>query len=53
MQGNTLEKGPHSENDDTAVSDRSRGRQEPDYSTLDIRDNSFTNDMSKPTSFVH
>jgi Right handed beta helix region len=52
MQGNTLEKGPHSENDDTAVSIGAEGVKHPTH-TLDIRDNSFTNDMSKPTSFVH
>lgn len=52
MQGNTLEKGPHSENDDTAVSIGAEGVKNPTH-TLDIRDNSFTNDMSRRTSFVH
>jgi len=51
MQGNTLEKGPHSENDDTAVAIGAEGVKNPTH-TLDIRDNSFTNDMSKPTNFV-
>lgn len=52
MQGNTLEKGPHSDNDDTAVAIGAEGVKHPTH-TLEIRDNSFTNDMSKPTSFVH
>ena len=52
MQGNTLEKGPHSENTDTAVSIGAEGVKNPTNSLV-IRNNSFTNDMPTPTSFVH
>ncbi len=52
MQGNTLEKGLHSENNDTAVAIGAEGVKNPTNSLV-IRDNSFTNDMEVPTSFVH
>lgn len=52
MQGNHLEKGPHSENEDTAVAIGFEGTRNPTHELI-IRDNSFTSDMSKPTSFVH
>jgi hypothetical protein len=51
MQGNTLEKGPHSENYDTAVSIGAEGLKNPTNSLV-IRNNNFTNDMAVPTGFV-
>lgn len=52
MQDNTMEKGPHSENDDTAVAIGAEGAKNP-TNELVIRGNTFTNDMARPTTFVH
>lgn len=51
MQGNRLEKGPHSENRETAVAIGFEGMKNPTR-TLIIRGNSFTNDMPTATHFV-
>lgn len=52
IQGNRFEKGPHSENDDTAIAIGFEKGTHPTNSLV-IRDNSFTSDMQKPTAFVH
>lgn len=52
IQGNRLEKGPHSENDDTAIAIGFEGVKNPTNSLI-IRDNTFTSDLQKPTDFVH
>jgi hypothetical protein len=52
MQDNKMEKGPHSENDDTAVAIGAEGAKNPTHELI-IRDNTFVNDMARPTSFVH
>jgi parallel beta helix pectate lyase-like protein len=51
MQDNTLEKGPHSENS-AAISIGAEGVKNP-TNQLIIRGNTFTNDMGRPTIFVH
>jgi hypothetical protein len=52
MQDNTMEKGSHSENNDTAVAIGAEGAKNP-TNELIIRGNTFTNDMTRPTTFVH
>ncbi len=52
MEHNTLSKGPHVDNKSTAVSIGAEGVSHATLSLV-IRDNSFTNLMSKPTDFVH
>jgi Right handed beta helix region len=52
MQGNRLEKGPHSENTSTAVSIGAEGITHPTHQLI-VRDNSFTSDLPEPTTFVH
>jgi hypothetical protein len=52
VQNNTLEKGPHSENADTAISIGAEGVKNPTHELI-IRGNSFTNDIGRPTIFVH
>ncbi len=52
MEHNTLSKGPHTDNDSTAVSIGAEGARNPTTSLV-IRDNSFTNLLPKPTDFVH
>jgi hypothetical protein len=52
MQGNRLEKGPHSENEATAVAIGFEGVKHPTQQLI-IRDNSFRNDLGKPTTFVY
>ena len=52
IQGNRFEKGPHSENDDTAIAIGFEKVTHPSTSLV-VRGNSFTNDMQKPTAFVH
>ena len=51
MQGNRLEKGPHSENASIAVSIGAEGVEHPTHQLI-IRDNSLTNDLPEPTTFV-
>lgn len=51
MEGNTLSKGPHTDNETTAVAIGEEGASNPTNSLV-IRDNSFTNLMSKRTDFV-
>jgi hypothetical protein len=52
MEHNTLSKGPHTDNETTAVSIGAEGVRNPTDSLV-IRDNSFTNLLLKPTDFVH
>jgi hypothetical protein len=52
MQGNTLSKGPHTDNETTAVSIGAEGVRYPTHSLV-IRDNRFSNLLPKPTDFVH
>jgi hypothetical protein len=52
MEHNTLSKGPHTDNDSTAVAIGEEHGRNPTTSLV-IRDNSFTNLMPKPTDFVH
>jgi len=52
MEHNTLSKGPHTDNESTAVSIGAEGVHNPTTSLV-IRDNSFTNLLPKATDFVH
>jgi hypothetical protein len=52
MEHNTLSKGPHTDNDTTAVSIGAEGVRNPTTSLV-IRYNSFTNLLPTPTDFVH
>jgi hypothetical protein len=52
IEHNTLSKGPHVDNETTAVSIGAEGVSQVTTSLV-IRDNKFTNLMSKPTDFVH
>lgn len=51
VQNNTMEKGRHSENADTAISIGAEGVKNPTHELI-IRGNSFTNDIGRPTIFV-
>ena len=51
MEHNTLSKGPRTDNDSTAIAIGEEGVSNPTHS-LEIRDNTFTNLLSKPTAFV-
>ena len=51
MEHNTLSKGPHTDNDLTAVSIGAEGVRNPTHSLV-IRDNSFTNLLERGTVFV-
>ncbi|HEY1933310.1 MAG TPA: right-handed parallel beta-helix repeat-containing protein [Acetobacteraceae bacterium] len=51
MEHNVLSKGPHTDNDTTAVEIGAEGVRHPTNSVV-IRDNSFTNLLPKPTAFV-
>ncbi len=52
MQDHKMEKGPRSENDDTAVAIGAEGAKNPTHELI-IRGNTFVNDMARPTTFVH
>ncbi|HVC62264.1 MAG TPA: right-handed parallel beta-helix repeat-containing protein [Acetobacteraceae bacterium] len=52
MEHNTLSKGPHTDNDTTAVAIGEEGVRNPTDSLV-IRDNSFTSLLPNPTDFVH
>ena len=52
MERNTLSKGPHTDNDSTAVSIGAEGVRNPTTSLV-VRDNRFANLLPKPTDFVH
>lgn len=52
MERNTLSKGPHTDNDTTAVAIGEEDVRNPTTSLV-IRDNSFTNLLPTPTDFVH
>ena len=52
MEHNTLSKGPHTDNETTAVSIGAEGVKNPTNSLV-ISDNSFTSLLQKPTDFVH
>lgn len=52
MEHNTLSKGPHTDNNSTAVSIGAEGVRNPTASLV-IRDNSFANLLTNPTDFVH
>jgi hypothetical protein len=52
MEHNTLNKGPHTDNDSTAVSIGAEGVSNPTTSLV-IRDNGFTNLLPNRTDFVH
>ena len=51
MEHNTLSKGPHTDNETTAVAIGAEGVSNPTNSLV-IRDNSFTNLLPKQTAFV-
>ena len=51
MEHNVLSKGPHTDNDTTAVAIGEEGVRHPTNSLV-IRDNMFTNLLPKPTAFV-
>jgi hypothetical protein len=51
MERNTLSKGPHTDNETTAVSIGAEGVRNPTTSLV-IRDNSFTSELQKATAFV-
>lgn len=52
IQGNRMQKGPKSENRDTAVAIGFEGVKHPTDQII-IRDNTFTSDLPMQTSFVH
>jgi hypothetical protein len=52
MENNTLSKGPHTDNNTTAVAIGEEGVRNPTDSLM-IRANSFTNLLPQPTDFVH
>jgi hypothetical protein len=52
MENNTLSKGPHTDNNTTAVAIGEEGARNPTDSLM-IRANSFTNLLPQPTDFVH
>lgn len=51
VQDNTMEKGPHSENIDTAISIGAEGVKNPTHELI-VRGNNFINDVGRPTIFV-
>jgi len=51
VQDNTMEKGPHSENDD-GISIGAEGVKNPTHELI-IRGNNFVNDTGRPSIFVH
>ena len=51
MQGNRLEKGPHSENASVAVSIGAEGVTHPTHQLI-VRDNGITSELPEPTTFV-
>jgi hypothetical protein len=52
VEGNTMEKGPNSQNPATAIMIGAEGVTQP-TDELRFRGNTFTNDQAKPTTFVH
>ena len=52
VEGNTMEKGPKSENQANAIMIGAEGVKQP-TETLLFRNNTFTNDQNRPTTFVN
>jgi hypothetical protein len=52
VEGNTLEKGPRSENQGNAIMIGAEGVAQP-TDELIFKNNTFTNDQNRPTTFVH
>ncbi len=52
VEGNTMEKGPHAENQANAIMIGAEGITQPTEELI-FRNNKFTNDQNRPTTFVH
>ena len=52
VEGNTMEKGPKAENQANAIMIGAEGITQPTEELL-FRNNTFTNDQKRPTTFVH